>query len=79
MNAPPNLKPGRESPPSSESGSSYHALPDLKDSSSEGEASITQMDEFSGEYWENQFQEIWNQEFPRCQNGYWRRQAIEAV
>ena len=26
------------------------------------------MDEFSGEYWENQFQEIWNQEFLHRQN-----------
>ena len=68
VNAPPNLKPGRESPSSSEPGSSSYALPDLEDSSSEGEPSNTGMDEFSGEYWENQFQEIWNQEFLHRQN-----------
>ena len=68
MNAPPNLKPGRESPSSSKSGSSSHALPDLEDSSSEGEPSNTGMDEISGEYWENHFQEIWNQEFLHRQN-----------
>ena len=60
VNAPPNLKPGRESPSSSESGSSSHALPDLEDSSSEGEPDDTGI---SGEDWENHFQEIWNQEF----------------
>ena len=65
MNAPPNLKPGRESPSSSESGSSSHALPDLKDSSSEGEQSDTGS---SGDYWENHFQDIWNQEFLNRQN-----------
>ena len=68
MNAPPNLKPGRESPSSSESGSSSHALPDLEDSSSEGEPSNTGISEISGEYWENHFQEIWNQEFLHRQN-----------
>ena len=68
MNAPPNHKPGRESPSSSESGSSSHALPDLEDSSSEGEPSNTGMDEISGKYWENHFQEIWNQEFLHRQN-----------
>ena len=64
-NAPPNLKPGRESPSSSESGSSSHALPDLEDSSSEGEPSDTRI---SGDYWENHIQEIWNQEFLNRQN-----------
>ena len=65
VNAPPNLKPGRESPSSSESGSSSHALPDLEDSSSEGEQSEPGI---SGDYWENHFQEIWNQEFLHRQN-----------
>ena len=60
VNAPPNLKPGRESPSSSESGSSSHAVPDLEDSSSEGEQSGTGI---SGDYWENHFQQIWNEEF----------------
>ena len=68
MNAPPNLKPGRESPSSSEPGSSSHALPDLEDSSSEGEPSNTGISAISGEYWENHFQEIWNQEFLHHQN-----------
>ena len=65
MNAPPNLKPGRESPSSSESGSSSHALPDLEDSSSEGEQSDTGI---SGDYWENHFEQIWNEEFLHWQN-----------
>ena len=65
MNARPNLKPGRESPSSSESGSSSHALPDLEDSSSEGEQSDTGI---SGDYWENHIQEIWNQGFLNRQN-----------
>ena len=65
VNAPPNLKPGRESPSSSESGSSSHALPDLEDSSSEGEQSDTRI---SGDYWENHFQQIWNEEFLHRQN-----------
>ena len=65
VNAPPNLKPGRESPSSSESGSSSHALPDLEDSSSEGEPSDTGI---SADYWENHFQDIWNQEFLNRQN-----------
>ena len=65
MNAPPNLKPGRESASSSESGSSSHAFPDLEDSSSKGEPSDTRI---SGEDWENHFQEIWNQEFLNRQN-----------
>ena len=60
MNAPSNLKPGRESPSSSESGSDSHPLPDLEDSSSEGEQSDTGI---SGDYWEIHFQEISNQEF----------------
>ena len=68
MNAPPNLKPGRESPPSSESGSSSHALPDLEDSSSGREPSDTGISANSGEYWEKNFQEIWNQEFLHRQN-----------
>ena len=68
MNAPPNLKPGRECPSSSESGSNSHALPDLEDSSSEGEPSNTGSSEISGEYWEHHFQEIWNQEFLHRQN-----------
>ena len=58
MNAPPNLKPGRESPSSSEYGSNSHAVPDLEDSSSEGEPSNTEISEISGEYWENHFREI---------------------
>ena len=65
MNAPPNLRPGRESPSSSESGSSSHALPDFEDSSSEGEPSDTGI---SGDYWEHHIQEIWNQEFLNRQN-----------
>ena len=65
VNAPPNLKPGRESPSSSESGSSSHALPDPEDSSSEGEQSAPGI---SGDYWENHIQEIWNQEFLNRQN-----------
>ena len=68
MNAPPNLKPGRESPSSSESGSNSHALPDLEDSSSEGEPSNTGISEISGEYLENHVQEISNQEFLHRQN-----------
>ena len=68
MNAPPNLKPSRESPSSSESGSTAPSVPDLEDSSSEGEASNTGMDEISGDYWENHFQEIWNKEFLNRQN-----------
>ena len=65
VNAPPNLKPGRESPSSSESGSSSHALPDLEDSSSEGEQSGTGI---SGDHWETHFQQIWNEEFLHRQN-----------
>ena len=65
MNAPPNLKPGRESPSSSESGSSSQALPDLEDSSSKAEQSDTGI---SGDYWENHFQQIWNEEFLHRQN-----------
>ena len=65
MNAPPNLKPGRESPSSGESGSSSHALPDLEDRSSEGEQSGTGV---TGDYWENHFQQIWNEEFLHRQN-----------
>ena len=68
MNAPPNLKPGRESSSSSESGSNSHCLPDLEDSSSEGEPLNTEISEISGEYWENHFQEISNQEFLNRQN-----------
>ena len=68
MNAPPHLKPGRESSSSSESGSNSHSLPDLEDSSSEGEPLNTAISEISGEYWENHFQEIWNQEFLDRQN-----------
>ena len=68
MNAPFNLKPGRESPSSSESGSNSPSLPDLEDSSSEGELSITGISEISGEYWQNPLQEIWNQEFLNRQN-----------
>ena len=65
VNAPPNLKPGRESPSSSEFGSSSQALPDLEDSSSKGEQSGTGI---SGDYWENHFQQIWNEEFLHRQN-----------
>ena len=68
MNAPPNLKPGRESPSSTESGSTSPSVPDLEDSSSEGEASDTGIGEISGDYWERHFQEIWNQEFLHRQN-----------
>ena len=68
MNAPPNLKPSRESSSSSESGSNSHSLPDLEDSSSEGELLNTGINEISCEYWENHFQEIWNQEFLNRQN-----------
>ena len=67
MNARPNLKPGRESYSSSESGSNFSSVPDLEGSSSEGEPSIG-ISEISGEYWENHFQEIWNQEFLNRQN-----------
>ena len=65
VNAPRNLKPGRESLSSSESGSSSHALPDLEDSSSEGEQSEPRI---GGDYSENHIQEIWNQEFLNRQN-----------
>ena len=63
MNAPANLKPGRESSSSSESGSHSHSLPDLEDSSSEGEPLNIGISDISGDYWENHLQEIWNQEF----------------
>ena len=63
MNAPPNLTPGRESSSSSESGANSHSLPDLDDSSSEGEALNTGISEIHGEYWENHSEENWNQEF----------------
>ena len=53
MNAPPNLKPGRESSPSSESGSNPSSVPDLEDSSSEGEPLNTGISEISGENWKN--------------------------
>ena len=69
MNAPPGLKPGQESSSSSESGSNSHSLPDLDDSSSEGEPLNTGISEISGKYWENQFQETRNQEFLNRQNG----------
>ena len=68
MNAPFNLKLGRESPSSSESGSNSPSLPDLEDSSSEGQPSITGISEISGEYWEIKLQEILNQEFLNRQN-----------
>ena len=68
MNAPFNLKPGRESPSSSESGSNSASVPDLEDSSSEGERLNTGISEISGEYWENHLQEICNQEFLSHQN-----------
>ena len=68
MNTPPNLKPGRESSSSSESGSNPHSLPDLEDGSSEGEPLNTRISEISGEYWENDLQEIWDQEFLNRQN-----------
>ena len=68
MNAPLNLKPSRESSSSSESGSNSHSLPDLEDSSSERGPLNTGISEISGEYWENCFQEIWNQEFLNRQN-----------
>ena len=68
MNAPPNLKPGRESSSSSESCSNSHSLPDLEDSSSEAEPLNTGISDISGEYWENHFQDIWNQEFLNRQN-----------
>ena len=68
MNAPLNLKPGRESPSSSESGSNSPSLPDMEDSSSEGEPSNTGITDISGEYWENHLQEISNQVFMNRQN-----------
>ena len=68
MNAPPHLKPGRESSCSSESGFNSHSLPDLDDSSSEGEPFNIGIGEISGEYWEHHLQEIWNQEFLNRQN-----------
>ena len=68
MNAPPNPKPGRESPSSSESDCNCHALPDLEDSSSEREPSNTGISEISDKYWESHFQEICNQEFLHRQN-----------
>ena len=68
MNAPFHLNPCRESSSSNESGSNSHSLPDVEDSSSEGEPSNTGISEISGEYWENHFQEIWNQEFLHRQN-----------
>ena len=68
MNAPPNLKRGQESSSSSESGSNSHSLPDLEDSSSEGESLNTGISDISGEYWGNHFQEISNQEFLNRQN-----------
>ena len=68
MNAAPNLKPGRESFSPSESGSNSHSLPDPEDRCIEGEPSNAGMSEISGEYWENHFQEIWNQEFLDRQN-----------
>ena len=74
------LKPGRESPSSSESGSSSQALPDLEDSSSEGEPSNTGMDEISGEYWEHQFQDISRtKNFCNARIGCWRRRATVAA
>ena len=68
MNDPFNLKPGRESPSSSESGSNSPTVPDLEDSSSKAEPSNTGVSEISGEYWENHLQEISNQEFLNRQN-----------
>ena len=68
MNAPFNLKPSRESPSSSESGSNSPSVPDLEDSSSKGEPSNTGISEISGEYWETHLQEIWNQQFLNRQN-----------
>ena len=68
MNAPPNLKPGRESSSSSKSGSNSPSVPDLEDSSSEREPLNTGISEISGEYWENHLQEFWNQEFLNRQN-----------
>ena len=68
MKAPFNLKPGRESPSSSESGSNLPSFPDVEDSSSEGEPSKTGLSEISDEYWENHLQKIWNQEFLNRQN-----------
>ena len=69
MNAPPNLKPGRESSSSSESGSNSPSVPDLEDNSSEGEPLNTGISEISGENWDNHLQEIWNQESVNRQNG----------
>ena len=68
MNAPFNLKPGPESASSSESGSNPPSVPDLEDSSSEREPSNTGNRETSGEFRENQLQEIWNQELLNRQN-----------
>ena len=63
MNAPFNLKPGRESPSSSDSGSTHRSAPDLEDSSSEAEPSYTGNNEIIEEILENQVQEVWNHEF----------------
>ena len=68
MNARPNLKPGRQSSSSNESAFVPPSVPDLEDSSSEGEPLNTGISEISGEYWENHLQEIWNQEFLNRQN-----------
>ena len=68
MNAPPNLKPGRESSSTGESGSNPHSLPDHEDSSSEGEPLNTGISQISCGFWENHFHEIWNQEFLNRQN-----------
>ena len=68
INTPPNLIPGRESSSSSESGSNSPSVPDLEDSSSEGEPLNTGISEIPGEYWVNHLQEFRNQEFLNHQN-----------
>ena len=64
----PVLKPGPESPPSSESGSNAPSVPALEDSSSKGELSGTENHEILEEILANQVQEVWNYEFLNRQN-----------
>ena len=78
VNAPPNLKPGPESPSSSESGSSSQALPDLEDSSSEGEPSNTGMDDMVNTGNTN-FRIFGTKNFCNARIGCWRRRATVAA
>ena len=68
MNAPFNLKPGRDPPRSSESGSNCPSQPDLQNSSSEEKPSHTGISQTSGEIWVKQLQNILNEEFLIRQN-----------